>query len=258
MTEIFDANTLERASSWLKEETGVEWGPGDFIELGAMDQISLITVIPGWIAPGVGELSIRRLITNEGAEQRQNSSDEPGYRISAGHVSDGLWRVDARLLKTLLTHERASLNNLLEVVGQAPFIDASHIRISADELVKLSAILNSNGTSTPKCADMAKDNKRRLTNNERSDSGIHDDTGANRVYWRVVLNKKIREFDNAAKNGKANVRAVIKALRALGDNRLPNKGGEDSLVWLDDYNTEHSATKKTVSTAMSKARKHPR
>jgi len=75
---------------------------------------------------------------------------------------------------------------------------------------------------------------------------------ANLAYWRMILNSNIGKIDTIKK---ANVRAIIKYLRELGDKRLPNKGGHDELLWLDDEGTEHIVEKKTVSNAISDARK---
>lgn len=80
---------------------------------------------------------------------------------------------------------------------------------------------------------------------------------SNLVYWRTVLYTKIQQFDTAAPKGKATVRKVIKNLKELKDQRIPDKGGVDELVWLDDIGNEHTVTKKTISTAISKARKLP-
>lgn len=88
---------------------------------------------------------------------------------------------------------------------------------------------------------------------QASDSNNQSDT-ANLVYWRVILNSNIKKIDA---DKKAHVRNVIKYLRALGDKRLPNKGGNDELIWLDDMGTEQLVEKKTVSNAASDARQLP-
>jgi len=77
---------------------------------------------------------------------------------------------------------------------------------------------------------------------------------SNLVYWRTVLYARIKVIDS---NGKATVRKVIKYLRSLNDERIPNKGGTDELIWIDDNENEQKVMKKTVSTAISTARKLP-
>lgn len=79
-------------------------------------------------------------------------------------------------------------------------------------------------------------------------------TTSNLVYWRAVLYTNIKKIDA---NGKANVRGVINYLRNLGDKRILNKKDVDVLHWIDDVGDEQTVTKKTVSTATSKARKLP-
>jgi len=76
----------------------------------------------------------------------------------------------------------------------------------------------------------------------------------NLVYWRVILYSNIKQIDAVKK---ASVRAVIKYLRGLNDERLPNKGNADELFWIDDMVTEQRVVKKTVSSAVSIARKLP-
>lgn len=80
---------------------------------------------------------------------------------------------------------------------------------------------------------------------------------SNLVYWRTILYANIQQFDNAAPNGKAEVRRIIKNMKELKDKRIPNKGSIEELVWIDDIGNEQTVTKKTVSTAISKARKFP-
>jgi len=77
---------------------------------------------------------------------------------------------------------------------------------------------------------------------------------ANLVYWRLILNENIKKIDA---NKKGSVRDVIKYLRNLGEARLPNKGKPDELFWIDDYGTEKPVNKKTISNAISDARKLP-
>ncbi len=76
------------------------------------------------------------------------------------------------------------------------------------------------------------------------------------VYWRGVLRNEINKIDGA-NNGKANVRTVIKALKTLGDSRIPNEGKAGTLIWIDNNGTKQEVIQKTVSTAMSEARKVP-
>lgn len=73
----------------------------------------------------------------------------------------------------------------------------------------------------------------------------------NQVYWRVILNSNIKKIDG---NKKASVREIIKYLRVLGDKRLPDKGAQDELLWIDDMGTEQRVQKKAVSNAASNAR----
>lgn len=84
----------------------------------------------------------------------------------------------------------------------------------------------------------------------------HDDISS-KVYWRIILSQHIKTFDTQSPKKKATVREVIKSLRGLNDNRIPQKGGIDELIWIDDIGSERRVTKKTVSTAMSAARKQP-
>jgi len=74
------------------------------------------------------------------------------------------------------------------------------------------------------------------------------------AYWRVILHSNIKQIDAVKK---ASVRAVIKYLRGLNDERLLNKGNADELFWIDDMVTGQRVVKKTVSNAVSIARKLP-
>ena len=76
-----------------------------------------------------------------------------------------------------------------------------------------------------------------------------------KVYWRVVLKNNIKTFDAASKNGKATVREVIKSFQALNDVKIPCHKNADTLVWIDDMGSRQTAAKKTISNAMSEARK---
>ena len=90
----------------------------------------------------------------------------------------------------------------------------------------------------------------------RSPSG-DDDTprdATGKVYWRAVLFSNIKKIDE---HKKTSVRGIIKYLRGLGDNRLPNKGTHDELYWIDDMGNTQNVQKKAVSNAASDARKLP-
>jgi hypothetical protein len=56
-------------------------------------------------------------------------------------------------------------------------------------------------------------------------------------------------------SGKASCRDVIKYLRSSNNKRIPDEGSVDELHWIDDYGSTQIATKKTVSNAISDARK---
>jgi hypothetical protein len=75
-----------------------------------------------------------------------------------------------------------------------------------------------------------------------------------RVAWRILLDENIKEIDSTH-NGKASVMEAIKWLKSNGGNRITNKGSSDTLTWLDDNKTEQVVAKKTVSSALSSARK---
>jgi hypothetical protein len=74
----------------------------------------------------------------------------------------------------------------------------------------------------------------------------------NMVYWRIVLYSNIKKIDE---HKKASCREVIQYLRKLNDPRIPDKGNVDELLWIDDYRAQQSTSKKTVSNAISDARK---
>lgn len=75
-----------------------------------------------------------------------------------------------------------------------------------------------------------------------------------RVAWLIVLHANIENID-AAYGGKAKVLEAIKWLKANGGERIKNKGYAFELFWIDDNDTEQLVKKKTVSTALSVARK---
>jgi len=75
----------------------------------------------------------------------------------------------------------------------------------------------------------------------------------NMAYWRAILNSNIQKIDA---NGSADCRKIIKYLKDLNDKRILDTGSIDELIWIDDYGTQKTATKKTVSNAVSDARKN--
>jgi len=92
MALIYPINTLADAVEWLKSETNEEWSEKKIITCGVNREIILLASVPGWGAPGRGEL---KMLDRDG-----NLSDL---------VSDGLVKVDISTLKTLLNHGRATL-----------------------------------------------------------------------------------------------------------------------------------------------------
>lgn len=89
--------------------------------------------------------------------------------------------------------------------------------------------------------------------NPSSDDDTQVDT-TNLAYWRAILYSNIKKIDE---HKKASARGIIKYLRGLKDNRIPNKGGHDELFWIDDNDSEQCVAKKTISNAASKARNLP-
>lgn len=134
MEKIYAINTIDQASLWLSDNTGKNWTKTEFVEYilqtgwhnGNSEGITLLASTPEWIMPGVGELP--RI--------------SPDGRVSNSIVTDGLIRVNDAVLQSILNHGKASLT-ICTLVMDAPFVTIEHLRITYDELVKLSAIINS-------------------------------------------------------------------------------------------------------------------
>jgi hypothetical protein len=88
----------------------------------------------------------------------------------------------------------------------------------------------------------------------RIETHFSSESAEARVAWRIVLFDKIKDIDSAA-GGKATVREAIKWLKEYGGERITRSGESDELVWLDDMGTRQTVKKKTVSSALSEARK---
>ncbi|MBV8635985.1 MAG: hypothetical protein JO002_15930 [Burkholderiaceae bacterium] len=79
------------------------------------------------------------------------------------------------------------------------------------------------------------------------------ENGKPRVYWRTILDQHFTSIPTDA-GQPLKAEQAIKFLKALNDNRIPNKGGNQELFWIDDVGTEQVTMKKTIQNALSELR----
>lgn len=126
MPLIYSLNTLPEAVEWLTSKTSEEWSEKKMIDCAVNGEIVLLALVPGWKAPGDGELEM-------------TGRD----RAPVVYVSDGLIEVGNWTLRNLLSRERANLNTddvkssgiqSVQVFGTDQIVDSSHLRVRRSDL----------------------------------------------------------------------------------------------------------------------------
>lgn len=127
MANLYPINSLLDAAAWLSQELNEEWTERRIIVEGTLGNITLLASIPGWIAPGKGELAWRD----------SNGNERPT-------ISDGLAAISEAKLRDLLNRGSVSLAFMsngetqrdvrASLPADSPTINESHLRVLSEEL----------------------------------------------------------------------------------------------------------------------------
>lgn len=194
--------TLDEAVAWLRTETNEDWSAVGILTKGLEGTISLVASIPGWKIEGNGELTMIFTEADLAQVVAQGVSLEEAIELvgrPVGVVSNGFAPLTPRLIENLLQHKQAWLGALPGSAGDdAPFITEDHVRVSQDELARISRASEAN---TIWAASEANNEPRWLS--KREIIALFQNVYGDANYWRNATCKHWpKAFAAARKRGR--------------------------------------------------------